>query len=212
MIARHLLGGGRPVGIRIGGFNLLPYRQSVSRRRRRQLIVETAAAVLLGVLCALAWIAWDAFGQSGHARRRAGLEAMLAGFAAPLAEYRRLERVSAEASEHMAVAAELARPHTRVLDVVETLSRVPLPDVALRRLRLTGDGVDLDAAAADSASATAWIERLARVGGVSNAEITDWKSAADSAPYSLDIAARLQWEEDGSPGSRSRGDSRRGRQ
>jgi type IV pilus assembly protein PilN len=203
--------GGRPVGIRIGGFNLLPYRQRLSRGRRRRLIIEAASAVLLGVLGALAWTAWDAFGPSGPMRREAELRAILAGFAAPLAEYRRLERASADIDERMAVAAELAKPYKRFLGVVDALSRVPLPDVALSRLELTGEGIDFDAAAADSESATAWIESLARAGGVRTAEIVEWKSAAGAASHALELAARLQWEQEVPAGRSSRADSSRGR-
>ncbi len=215
MIARPLPSrDGRPIGLRIGGFNLLPYRQSLSRGRRRRLIAESAAAVLVGALAALAWTGWDhAFGESGSTRRRAELEASLAGFAAPLAEYRQLERAGAQAAERAAVAVELAKPRVRLLGVVETLSRTPLPAVMLRRLKLTGKGLELDATAADAPAATAWVDRLARAEGIHSAEITDWRLAAGGgAPYAVEIAARLRWENDEAAGaSAGGGDSRRRR-
>jgi Tfp pilus assembly protein PilN len=208
MIARPLWGrSGRPIGIRIGGFNLLPYRQRVARGRRRRCVVECTVAALAGALAALAWSAWDGFEQTRLADRRATLESTLAGFAAPLAEYRRLEGVSAQVSEHAAVAAELAMPRARILDVIDALSRVPPSGVMLHRLKLTDGGVEVGASAADSASSAAWIDRLARVRGVRSAEITDWRLAAEGAGHAIDVAARLQWDDAGithAPAARGR--------
>jgi Tfp pilus assembly protein PilN len=198
MIARPLCGrSGRPIGIRIGGFNLLPYRQRVARGRRRRCLVECTLAVLAGALAALAWSAWDGFEQARLAGRRATLESTLAGLAAPLAEYRQIEGMSAQVSEHAAVAAELARPRGRMIDVIDALSRVPPSGVTLHRLKLTDGGVEIDASAADSASSAAWIDRLARVRGVRSAEITDWRLAAEGAQHAVDVAARLQWDDAG---------------
>ncbi|MEX3959842.1 PilN domain-containing protein [Trinickia sp. EG282A] len=215
MIARLLPGrGGQPVGIRIGGFNLLPYRQHLTRGRRRRLIAESAAVVLCGALAALAWTGWDdAFGASGSMRRRAELKALLADFAAPLAEYRQLERAGAGARERKAIGAELAKPRARFLGIAETLSRAPNAGVVLRRLTLTGKGLALDATAVDALAATAWIERLGRAHGVRVAEITHWRSAAGAgSPSAVDIAARLQWEGEGpADAPSSNRDSIRGR-
>jgi Tfp pilus assembly protein PilN len=198
MIARPLRGrGGRPIGIRIGGFNLLPYRQRVARGRRQRCVVECTAAALAGALAALAWSAWDGFEHARLVDRRAALESTLAGFAAPLAEFRRLEGMSARASEHAALAADLARPRARILDTVDALSRVPPSGVVLHRLKLTDGGVEVDASAVDSASSAAWIDRLARVRGVRSAEITDWRLAAEGARHAIDVGARLQWDDAG---------------
>jgi Tfp pilus assembly protein PilN len=185
----------RPAGIHIGGFNLLPYRQRVARGRRHRVLIEAAAAGLAGVLAALAWTASDALQRAGLADRRAGLESMLAGFAAPLAEYRQLERISGAASEHAELAARHARPLARILDVVDALSRVPDGAVALHRLELKDGGLELDASAVDSEASAAWIDRLASVRRVRSAEITDWRLAADGAPYSTNVQARLQWDD-----------------
>jgi type IV pilus assembly protein PilN len=198
MIVRPLCGrSGRPIGIRIGGFNLLPYRQRVARGRRRRCVVECTVAAIAGALAALAWSAWDGLEQARLADRRTTLESTLAGFAAPLAEYRRIEGISAEASEHALVAAELAMPRARILDVIDTLSRVPPSGVLLHRLKLTNGAVEVDASAADSASSAAWIDRLARVRGVRSAEITDWRLAAENARHAINVAARLQWDDAG---------------
>ncbi|MEA3120016.1 MAG: hypothetical protein QOI13_3286 [Paraburkholderia sp.] len=198
MIAKPLCGrSGRPIGIRIGGFNLLPYRQRVARGRRRRCLVECTVAALVGALAALAWSARDGLEQARLADRRAMLESTLAGFAAPLAEYRQLEGMSAQVSEHAAVAAELARPRARMIDVIDALSRVPLSGMTLHRLKFTDSGVEIDASAADSASSAAWIDCLARVRGVRSAEITDWRLAAEGAQHAVNVAARLQWDDAG---------------
>jgi Tfp pilus assembly protein PilN len=200
VIARTLCGrSGRPIGIRIGGFNLLPYRQRIARSRRRRCLVECALAVLAGGLAALAWSAWDGLEQVRLADRRATLESTLAGFAAPLAEYRQLEGTSAQVGGHVAVAAELARTRARMLDVIDALSRVPSSGMTLHRLKFTDGGVEIDASAAESASTAAWIDRLARVRGVRSAEITDWRLAAEGAQHPIKIAARLQWDDAGMP-------------
>ncbi|PTB18197.1 hypothetical protein C9I57_23695 [Trinickia symbiotica] len=215
MIARLLPGrGGQPIGICIGGFNLLPYRHNVTRGRRRRLIAQAATAVLFGALAALAWTGWgDAFGASGSMRRRAELQALLADFAAPLGEYRQLERADAEARERRAIGAQLAKPRAWLVGIAETLSRAPNPGVVLRRLTLTGKGLALDATAVDVPAATSWIERLGRADGVRAAEITHWRSAAGAgSPSAVDIAARLQWEGEGpADAPSSTRDSRRGR-
>jgi Tfp pilus assembly protein PilN len=198
VIARPLCGrGGRPIGIRIGGFNLLPYRQRIARSRRRRCLVECALAALAGGLMALAWSAWDGLEEARLADRRATLESTLAGLAAPLAEYRQLEGMSAQVGEHAAVAAEFAGARARMLDVIDALSRVPPSGMTLHRLKLTDGGVEIDASAADSASTAAWIDRLARVRGVRSAEITDWRLAAEGAQHAINIAARLQWDDAG---------------
>jgi Tfp pilus assembly protein PilN len=196
--------GGRPVGIRIGGFNLLPYRQRVARGQRRRILIEAAMAALAGVLAALAWIACDALDQAGGARRRAELEATLAGFAAPLAEFRQLERISGQTSERADLAARLARPRARLLDVVDALSRVPDGTVALDRMELKDGGLDLHANALDSEASQTRIDRLARVRGVRTAEITDWRLSAGGAPRSTSVQARLQWDDADGAGSSSR--------
>jgi Tfp pilus assembly protein PilN len=198
VIARPLCGrSGRPIGIRIGGFNLLPYRQRIARSRRRRCLVECALAALAGALVALAWSAWDGLEQARLADRRATLESTLAGLTAPLAEYRQLEGMSAQVGEHAAVAAELARARARMLDVIDALSRVPPSGMMLHRLKLTDGGVEIDASAAESASTAAWIDRLARVRGVRSAEITDWRLAAEGGQHAINIAARLQWDDAG---------------
>jgi Tfp pilus assembly protein PilN len=195
MIAALLRKRGRPIGIRIGGFNLLPYRQAIARGRRRRFFLEALGATALGAMGALAWTASDAYMRAGLLERRAALESALAGLAAPLAEYRRLQRMSAQVKEDIELAAALAWPRERFAGVVAALSRAPLGGVVLQRLGLTEAGLELDASASDSGALTAWIERLARVRGVAAASIVDWRPAANGAPHGASVVARLQWQD-----------------
>jgi Tfp pilus assembly protein PilN len=211
MIARPLASrDGRPAGIRIGGFNLLPYRQRVARGRRRRLLIEATVAALAGVLAALGWSVSDGMKQAGLSERRAALESTLAALAAPLAEHRELERIGALASERAELAAQLVRPRTRILDVADALGRVPLGGVTVHRLEMKDGAVEIGASVADSEASSAWINRLASVRGVRSAEITDWRLAAQGAPYATNVQARLQWE-DPETGRASSGHSAVGR-
>jgi Tfp pilus assembly protein PilN len=206
MIARALMNkGGRAIGIRIGGFNLLPYRQTVARERRRRLVIESVAAVLVGALAAVAWTAFDTVRQSGQTAQRAALERALAGFATPLAEYRRLEAASARAQGHAEVATDLARPRALLLETFEALGRTPSSGVVLHRIKMSEGGLELFASAADNASSAAWIDQLARARGVRIAEITDWRLAAKGAPHETEVTARVMWDEPIAVGAPSEG-------
>lgn len=193
MIAALLRSRGRPVGIRIGGFNLLPYRQAIARGRRRRFFLEALGAAGLGALGALAWSASDAYMRAGLLERRAALESALAALSTPLAEYKRLQRMSAEVDEDMKLAAALAWPRERFAGVMAALSRAPLGGVVLQRLELTEAGLELDASAADSGALTTWVERLARAPGVAAASIVDWRPVPNGGPHGTSVVARLQW-------------------
>lgn len=196
MIARPLLDGtGRPVGMRIGGFNLLPYRRQAQRGRRKRYLAECLAAALAGSVAAALWLAWDAFDGPDRGAERTRLESALAELEAPLARYRRLEREHAQVREHAALATKIAQPRQALLDLLDALSREPSPGVALRRLHLTPDGAQLSATASDSAASAAWIERLGRVPGIESAEVSDLRvaSAAGTGAHPIDFAVRLHW-------------------
>lgn len=196
MIARALCDdGGRPVGVCIGGFNLLPYRRQAWRARRLRCLVQCAVAVLAGFVAAALYSMWSGSGGETRRAERVRLESVLAELDAPLAQYRRLERAQAQALEQRELVARLVRPRQALFELVDTLGREPNAGVVLRRLDLTKDGLELKASASDSTVSASWVERLGRLSGVASAEIADLRVSAAGGPYPTDFVARLVWRD-----------------
>lgn len=192
MIAQWLPSrGGKPAGMQVGGFNLLPYRQRDARRQRRWRLFECLSAVLCGAAAALIGTATGSPDEARAERTRAELESALAAFGAPLSEHRRLERMQAQAHERAKLARRLAAPGSALLEVVEALGREPMDGIALTRLRHTRGTVELMANASDGAAPAAWVERLARVRGVRAAEVAELRFASGGAVRGVEFVARL---------------------
>lgn len=192
MIARWLASrAGKPAGMRVGGFNLLPYRQRDARRQRRWRLFECLSAGLCGAAAALIGTATGTSDEARVERTRAELESALAAFGAPLAEHRRLASMQAQAREHAELASRLAAPGSALLGVVEALGREPMDGIALVRLRHTRGSVELMANASDGAAPAAWVERLARVRGVRAAEVAGLRFASGGAGQDVEFVARL---------------------
>src|ERR1700754_1173245 len=86
----------RGVSLRLGGFNLLPYRQRNAQLARRRRLLEWAAAALAGLVATLAVIGWQAFEKARLDAQRASAEQALTQLAAPLAEHAGLLRAQDE--------------------------------------------------------------------------------------------------------------------
>lgn len=181
MIARVLVDrSGRAVGLHVGGFNLLPHRQRDARRLRRRVLRECAAAGLAGVAAALIWSATGSFAQERAERSRHRLEADLAELAAPVAEYRRLERVQASMRARSERSRMLARPREALWGVADVLRREPVAGIVLERLHLSSRGIEIVASAVDTAMPALLLERLGRVPGIRAAELADLRLGSGS--------------------------------
>jgi Tfp pilus assembly protein PilN len=176
---------GQPVWI--GGFNLLPYRQRDARRARRRCLLEWLGAAFVGCAAVLAV---------------ASSERELANLAVPLAEQARLRRDAEEQGKRAARAVALSAPLTRLLDLLDTLSRVPADGVVLQQLRQHAYETELLATSTDPVASAIWLKQLSTIRGVKSSEVADLHplgrtgrdaSATGSGP--IEFAARLRWEE-----------------
>lgn len=184
MIARVLADrSGRVTGLQVGGFNLLPHRQRDARSLRRRRSLECVAAGLAGLAAALVWTTWSTtgiFAPERAVRSLHQLEAALAELAAPVAEYRRLERMQAQMGANVERSRILARPRDALWGVVDALRREPVPGIALEQLRLSSRGIEIKASAVDAATPAFLLERLGRIPEVSAAELADLRFHSDT--------------------------------
>jgi Tfp pilus assembly protein PilN len=202
----------------IGGFNLLPYRQRDARRARRRRLLEWLGAALLGCTAVLAVAGWQTFERVRLDAQRAATEHELVGLAAPLAEHARLHREVDQRNQRSARAVTLSGPLVRLLDLLDTLSRMPADDVTLQQLRQRGHETELLATSRDPLASTLWLKQLSAVRGVKSAEVADLRplvragrETATSGRGSIELAARLQWDDaakDGPQGVFAGGQSR----
>jgi Tfp pilus assembly protein PilN len=191
---------GQPIWI--GGFNLLPYRQRDARRARRRCLLEWLGAALAGCAAMLAVAGWQAFERGRLDAQRVSSERELAHPAAPLAEEARLRHDAEEQGKRAARAVVLSEPLTRLLDLLDTLSRVPADGVVLQQLRQHAHETELLATSTDPVASANWLKQLSTIRGVKSSEVADLRplarsgrepSAAGSGP--IEFAARLHWDE-----------------
>ncbi|MGF7136918.1 Tfp pilus assembly protein PilN [Paraburkholderia sp. EB58] len=191
---------GRPIWI--GGFNLLPYRQRDARRARRRCLLEWSGAALVGCAAVLAVAGWQAFERARLDGQRVSSERELAHLAVPLAEQARLRHDAEEKGKRAARAVVLSEPLTRLLDLLDTLSRVPAEGVVLQQLKQHAHETELLATSTDPVASAMWLKQLSTIRGVKNSEVADLHplaragreaSAAGSGP--VEFTARLRWEE-----------------
>jgi len=191
---------GHPVWI--GGFNLLPYRQRDARLARRCCLLEWLGAALIGCTAVLAVAGWQMFERSRLDAQRAASERELAALAVPLAELARLRHDAEEQGKRGARAVALSAPLTRLLDLLDTLSRVPADGVVLQQLRQHAHETELLATSTDPVASAVWLKQLSTIRGVKSSEVADLHplartghdaSAIGSGP--VEFAARLRWDE-----------------
>ncbi|WP_429283673.1 fimbrial assembly protein [Paraburkholderia sp. GAS41] len=191
---------GRPIWI--GGFNLLPYRQRNARLARRRCLLEWAGAALSGCAAVLAVAGWQAFERARLDAHRTSHERELAQLAVPLAEHARLQRDAQEYGKRGARARELSAPLTRLLDLLDTLSRVPADGVVLQQFRQHAYETELLATSTDPVASAIWLKQLSTMRGVKSSEVADLHplvrpgreaSATGSGP--VEFTARLRWDE-----------------
>lgn len=193
----------RVAGLRLGGFNLLPYRQRNARLARRRCLREWLAAALAGVAAVLVLAAWQVFQKTRVDAQRASIEHSLAAMAAPLADHARLTRVQDEERKDTARAASLSEPLAHVRDLLEALSFEPGDGVVLRQLRQREHDTELLATSRGHLASAEWLKRLSAIRGVKGAEMSDVRRTvsharspvAESASGPIEFGARLRWSD-----------------
>jgi Tfp pilus assembly protein PilN len=178
------------------GFNLLPHRQRDARRARRRRQFEWMGAALCGCVAVAVLAGWQAFERTRLDRQRAALEQQLAALASPLAEHARLTREAGSERERNERAAALAGPLSHLLDLFDALSRESSDAIVVRQLRHRERETELLAASTDHAASAAWLNRLAALRGVQDADLSNLRPAANVAgsPSAIDITAHLKWD------------------
>ncbi|HEY3598983.1 MAG TPA: fimbrial assembly protein [Paraburkholderia sp.] len=186
--------------IAIGGFNLLPYRQSDARRGRRRRMLEWLAAAAAGCVAVLALAVWQTAERAQLDAQRASLEHSIAQFGEPLVEHARLSRDEESQHARAARAVTLSGPLEHLLAVLDALSRESDGDVVVQQLRQRNHETELLAASRDHAAPALWLERLGAVRGVTGSEISDLRRATNlkhGAPQNevgvIEFSARLYW-------------------
>jgi hypothetical protein len=188
--------------LKIGGFNLMPYRQRDARRERRRRALEWLAAALAGSAAVLTLAAWHAIERARLDAQRSALERTLAQLAGPLAEHARLTRELEEARVHTARAAVLSEPLGHLVGLFDELSRMPAEDVIVQQLRHRSERTELLAASHGHAASAAWLKRLNALPGVQGADLSELHRAnlsVESLPWpqaeAVEFAAHLQWSD-----------------
>jgi Tfp pilus assembly protein PilN len=195
----------RVTNLRLGGFNLLPYRQRNARLARRRCLREWLAAILVGAAAVLVLAAWQAFQKTRVDAQRASIERSLADMATPLAEHARLTRAQVEQRKDTARAVSLSEPLAHLRDLLEALSFEPGDGVVLRQLRQREHDTELLATSRGHLASAEWLKRLSAIRGVKGAEMSDvhrsvarghtTASSAESVSGPIEFGARLRWSD-----------------
>lgn len=212
----------------VGGFNLLPWRQSQLRRARRRCLVDWACAAALGGAGVLALGGWQVFERMRVDAQRAEMERSLATMAGPLAEHDRLARRIAAQREHDERAVAMGASLAHLFNLLAALSREASAEVTVQRLVQRDGEIVLTCEARDHAASAEWLEQLRDLEGVRSVSVSELKRA-DAGPAShagaqpretVQFTATVRWDDaQGAPGraqasqrpGASRADESRGR-
>ena len=188
---------------RLGGFNLLPYRQRNARLARRRRLLEWIAAVCAGCAAVVGLAGWQTVERARLEAQRGSIERSLAQLSAPLAEHAALLRARDEQRQNAARARRLSDPLTHLRDLFDALSFEPGDGVLLQQLRHREDETDLLASSRGHIASAEWLKRLSAIRGVRGAEVSDLHSspsrggavAQASMAGMVEFGARLRWNE-----------------
>jgi type IV pilus assembly protein PilN len=195
--------GARGVSLRLGGFNLLPYRQRNAQLTRRRRLLEFVAAALAGFAAVLALVGWQAFETARLDAQRASIEQSLTQLAMPLAEHARLLRAQDEQRKGAARATKLSESLTHLRDLLDALSFEPGDGVVLQQLRQREHETELLATSRGPIASAEWLKRLSAIRGVKGAEVSDLHRstprggalAVASATGPIEFGAHLRWDD-----------------
>ncbi|AOI56379.1 fimbrial protein [Burkholderia diffusa] len=154
--------------VTLGGFNLLPYRERLTRALRRRRATQCGVAIVLGALGACVWTGAAAAWRWRVDAERTRVEAQLRQLQPQVDAARRAAGAAADLAQRDARAVALAGPYRRVGGLLATLAQVRDDTVRLDALRTTSSGAELDARATSYRTAARWLARIA-------AEQRDWR-------------------------------------
>jgi type IV pilus assembly protein PilN len=184
----------------VGGFNLLPWRRSEVRIRRRRIVLQWLAAALLGCACAAPVAAWRVWQRVQLEGERRALEPSLAQLRAPLAEQRRLAREADERQRQITASAQRAKPLTRLLGLLDELASADVDGVSLHQVAHRAADTELQATLSGEAVTAAWLARLRALPEVATVSIREMKRPAAGGARAherqrgpLQATAQLTW-------------------
>jgi hypothetical protein len=148
----------------LGGFNLLPYRQTNARLARRRRVIEWVAAVCAGCAAVFALGGWQVIERARLDAQRVSIEHTLTQLSAPLAEHAALLRARDEQRRDVARAKSVSEPLTHLRDLLDALSFEPGDGVVLQQLRHREDETELLATSRGHLASAEWLKRSASFG------------------------------------------------
>ena len=205
--------GARFARSRLGGFNLLPYRQRDARLARRRRVLEWMAAVCAGLAAVFVLGAWQAIESARFEAQRVSVEHTFTQLSAPLAEHATLLRARDEQRQNGARAKSLSEPLVHLRDLLDALSFEPGDGVVLQQLRQREDETELLATSRGHLASAEWLKRLSAIRGVKGAEVSDLHRsvprggavAQASLAAPIEFVAHLRWNELAQKAARSVG-------
>jgi type IV pilus assembly protein PilN len=167
-------------------------------------LIEWFVAALFGCAALLGTVGWQVFERARLDAQRVSSERVLAQLTAPLAEHARLSHDVDERGKRVTRAVALAKPLTRLFDLLDTVSGMPAEGVVLQQLRQRIHETELLATSNDPVASAVWLKQLGTVRGVMSSEVTDLHpltrtghGAQAGGADALEFAARLRWDEEG---------------
>ncbi|MFM0510549.1 fimbrial assembly protein [Paraburkholderia sp. RL17-373-BIF-A] len=198
----------------LGGFNLLPYRQTNARLARRRRVLEWVAAVCAGCAAVFALGGWQVIERARLDAQRVSIEHTLTQLSAPLAEHAALLRARDEQRRDVERAKSVSEPLTHLRDLLDALSFEPGDGVVLQQLRHREDETELLATSRGHLASAEWLKRLSVIRGVKGAEVSDLhrsvsRGVAAAAQVSvagpIEFGAHLRWNEPAQKAARPAG-------
>ncbi|HXZ10376.1 MAG TPA: fimbrial assembly protein [Paraburkholderia sp.] len=187
--------------MRIGGFNLLPYRQRDARLARRRCVTEWLGAAMAGGFAVLAFAGIQWFEAAQLDAQRASIGRSLAELGTPLAEHARLVQAAADRRARAILAETISLPLTHLLDLLDALSGESANDVVVQELRHRPEETQIRATAADHVASAAWLKQLGAVRDATGVALDELHRTVagpqgdiSATRAQVDFAARLRWK------------------
>ena len=186
--------------LRIGGFNLLPYRQRDARLARRRCVMEWLGGAMAGGLAVLLFAGIQGFVGAQLDAQRASIGRSLAELKSPLAEHARLVQAAADRRARAILAETVSLPLVHLLDLLDVLSGESANGVVVQELRHRPEETQVRATATDHIASAAWLKQLGAVRDATGVAVDELhrtvagpQGDASATRAQVDFAARLRW-------------------
>jgi len=186
--------------LRMGGFNLLPYRQRDARLARRRCAMEWFGAAMAGALAVLAFAGSQWFVGAQLDAQRASIGRSLAELATPLAEHARLVQADADRRARAILAETISLPLVHLLDLLDVLSGESANGVVVQELRHRPEETQVRATATDHIASAAWLKQLGAVRDATGVAVDELhrtvagpQGDVSATLAQVDFAARVRW-------------------